>query len=161
MVQTAHPVTEPYSLTHPWPLWVFFSTICFLHLLPPRLHTHEGLRAFSSQNFSHSQPQSHFIPTRLWRWNRQWSETFEFELQTPRKNPEENIPSSKCLSEWWLPRVVLKFCFNYVQENKVKPRFTNLIRSWRPFVTRSVRKRKLLRSHGVIFNNIFKKHETQ
>jgi hypothetical protein len=42
----------------------------------------------------------------------------------------------------------------------MEPRFTNLIRSWRPFVTRNVRKPKLfflLWSHGVLFNNIFKK----
>jgi hypothetical protein len=39
----------------------------------------------------------------------------------------------------------------------VEPLFTNLIRSWRPFVTRNVRKPKLLWSHGVLFNNILKK----
>jgi hypothetical protein len=38
----------------------------------------------------------------------------------------------------------------------VEPWFTNLIRSWRPFVTRNVRKPKLLWSHGVLFNNILK-----
>jgi hypothetical protein len=36
----------------------------------------------------------------------------------------------------------------------VEPRFTNLIRSWRPFVTRNFREPKLLLSHGVLFNNI-------
>jgi hypothetical protein len=35
----------------------------------------------------------------------------------------------------------------------VEPRFTNLIRSGRPFVTRNVRKPKLFWSHGVLFNN--------
>jgi hypothetical protein len=39
----------------------------------------------------------------------------------------------------------------------VKPRFSNLIRSWRPFVSRNVRKPKLLWSPGILFNNIFKK----
>jgi hypothetical protein len=39
----------------------------------------------------------------------------------------------------------------------VEPRFTNLIRSWRPFVTQNVRKPKLLWSHSVLFNNILKK----
>jgi hypothetical protein len=48
-----------------------------------------------------------------------------------------------------------------VVEHTVEPRFTNLIRSWRPFVTRNVRKPKLLWSHGVLFNNIQKNHKTQ
>jgi hypothetical protein len=39
----------------------------------------------------------------------------------------------------------------------VEPRFKNLIRSWTPFVTRNVRKPKLLWPHGVLFNNILKK----
>jgi hypothetical protein len=39
----------------------------------------------------------------------------------------------------------------------VGPRFMNLIRSWRPFITRNVREPKLFLSHGVLFNNIFKK----
>jgi hypothetical protein len=39
----------------------------------------------------------------------------------------------------------------------VEPRFTNLVHSWGPFITRNVRKPKLLWSHGVLFNNIFKK----
>jgi hypothetical protein len=39
----------------------------------------------------------------------------------------------------------------------VEPQFTNLIRSWRPFVTWNVRKPKLLCYHSVLFNNIFKK----
>jgi hypothetical protein len=45
--------------------------------------------------------------------------------------------------------------------NTVEPRFTNLIRSWRPFITRNVRKPKLLWSHGVLFNNVLKIHKTQ
>jgi hypothetical protein len=41
--------------------------------------------------------------------------------------------------------------------NTVEPRFTNLIRFWRSFVTRNVRKPKRLWSHGVLFNSILKK----
>jgi hypothetical protein len=41
----------------------------------------------------------------------------------------------------------------------VEPRFTNLIRSWGPLVTRNVRKPKLLWSHGVLLNNILKKSQ--
>jgi hypothetical protein len=77
MVHPAHPVTEPYSLTHlPMAsMWVIASTTCFLYLLPPRLLPSEGLRLFFEPNLYMyntpiSQPQSHFIPTRLWRWNR-------------------------------------------------------------------------------------------
>jgi hypothetical protein len=44
-------------------------------------------------------------------------------------------------------------------QSTVEPRFTNLIRSWSPFVTRNVRKPKLLWSHGVLFNNILKKQQ--
>jgi hypothetical protein len=32
-----------------------------------------------------------FLPTRLWRWNRQCSETLAHKLQTPVNNPEESI----------------------------------------------------------------------
>jgi hypothetical protein len=40
---------------------------------------------------------------------------------------------------------------------KAEPRFTNLISSWKAFFTRNVRKPKLIWSHGVLFNNIFKR----
>jgi hypothetical protein len=45
-------------------------------LLPTQLPPSEGLRLFFEPNLfpyntPHSQPQSHFIPYRLWRWNRQ------------------------------------------------------------------------------------------
>jgi hypothetical protein len=43
----------------------------------------------------------------------------------------------------------------------LEPRFTNSVRSWMPFVTRNVRKPKLLWSHCVLFNNILKNHKTQ
>jgi hypothetical protein len=43
----------------------------------------------------------------------------------------------------------------------VEPRFTNLIRSWRLFVTRNVQKPNLLWSNSVLFNNILKNHKTQ
>jgi hypothetical protein len=78
MVHPPHPVTELYSLTHlpVASMWVIASTTSFLYLLPLRLPPSEGLRLFFEPNFftynpPHSQPQSHFIPTRLWRWNRQ------------------------------------------------------------------------------------------
>jgi hypothetical protein len=48
-----------------------------------------------------------------------------------------------------------------MKDSTVEPRFTNLIRSWRPFVARNVRKQKLLWSHGVLFNNIQKNHARQ
>jgi hypothetical protein len=56
--------------------WVIASTTCFLYLLPQRLPPSEGLRLFFEPNLftyntPHSQPQSHFILTRLWRWDRQ------------------------------------------------------------------------------------------
>jgi hypothetical protein len=50
--------------------------------------------------------------------------------------------------------------FSYFRKkilNTVQPRFTNLIHSWRSFINRNVRKPKILWSHGVLFNNIFKK----
>jgi hypothetical protein len=52
------------------------STTSFLYLLRPRLPPPEGLRLFFEPNLltcytPHSQPQSHFMTTRLWRWNRQ------------------------------------------------------------------------------------------
>jgi hypothetical protein len=48
------------------------------------------------------------------------------------------------------PRLLIRF--------KVEPWFTNLIRSWRPFVARNVRKPKLLWYHVVLFiNNTLKK----
>jgi hypothetical protein len=78
MVHPPHPITEPYSLTHlpVASMWVIASTTCFLYLLPPRLPPPKGLRLFFEPNLftyytPHSQPQSHFIPTHLWRWNRQ------------------------------------------------------------------------------------------
>jgi hypothetical protein len=78
MVHTPHSVTKPYSLTHlpVASMWVTASTTCFLYLLPPWLPPAKGLRLFFQPNlFTHynplSQPQSHFIPTRLWRWDRQ------------------------------------------------------------------------------------------
>jgi hypothetical protein len=49
----------------------------------------------------------------------------------------------------------LPHLFNHEEQ----PRFTNLIRSWRPIVTLNVRKPKLRCSHGVLFNNIFKKSQ--
>jgi hypothetical protein len=67
------------SHTHnyPWPLCgslppkSVFSTCSH-----PRISPSEGLRLFLepnlfTYNFPHSQPQSHFIPTRLLRWNKQ------------------------------------------------------------------------------------------
>jgi hypothetical protein len=43
---------------------------------------------------------------------------------------------------------------NIMERSTVEPRFTNLIRSWRPFVSRNVHEPKLILSHGVLFNNI-------
>jgi hypothetical protein len=65
----------PHTLTMD-SMWVSASTTCFIYLLPPRLPPPEGLRLFFEPNlFTYytplSQPQSHFTPTRLWRWNRQ------------------------------------------------------------------------------------------
>jgi hypothetical protein len=78
MVHPPHPVTELYSMTYlpVASMWAIASTTCFLYLLPPRLPPSERLRLFFEPNlFTYytplSQPQSHFIPTRLWRWNRQ------------------------------------------------------------------------------------------
>jgi hypothetical protein len=75
-VSPSSPVTEPYSLTHLTItfMWVITSATCFLYLLPPRLPPSKGLRLFYEPNLftyntPHSQPQSHFIPTRLWKWN--------------------------------------------------------------------------------------------
>jgi hypothetical protein len=48
-------------------------------------------------------------------------------------------------------------CPDEVDGDTVEPLFTNLIRSWRPFVTWNVRKPKLFFPMGVLFNNIFKK----
>jgi hypothetical protein len=60
------------------------------------------------------------------------------------------------LTTWFISQL-LKSNIDYIIYiyiyNTVEPRFTNLIRSWRPFVTRNVRKPKLLWSHGVLFNN--------
>jgi hypothetical protein len=55
--------------------------------------------------------------------------------------------------EWCVQHHICNKCLY----NTVEPRFTNSIHSWRPFVTRHVRKPKLLWSHGVLFNNILKK----
>jgi hypothetical protein len=57
-------------------MWVIASTTCFLYLLPPRLPPSERLRLclepnLFTYNTPHSQPQSHFIPTYLWRLDRQ------------------------------------------------------------------------------------------
>jgi hypothetical protein len=37
------------------------------------------------------QSVNHFIPTCLWRWNRQWSKTLAIKLHMPENNPKENI----------------------------------------------------------------------
>jgi hypothetical protein len=44
--------------------------------------------------------------------------------------------------------------------NTVEP-LSNLIRFWRPFITRNVPKPKRLWSHGILFNNIFKKPQNR
>jgi hypothetical protein len=59
-----------------------------------------------------------------------------------------------CTNEWWVlsnsyvngiyARTVYMYRVLKMQNtNTVEPRFTNLIRSWRPFVNRNVRKPKL------------------
>jgi hypothetical protein len=76
MVHPPYPVTKSYSVTHlpVAAVWVIASTTCFLYLCLPWLPPPKGLRLFSSQTFSRTIPHflnlSHFIPTRVWKWNR-------------------------------------------------------------------------------------------
>jgi hypothetical protein len=67
MFHPPYPVTELYSLTQlpVASVWVIASTTCFLNLFPPRLPPSEGLRLFFEAFHVLSQPQSHFMPTRL------------------------------------------------------------------------------------------------
>jgi hypothetical protein len=70
-------------------------------------------QTFCCTNTSHFQPRSYFIPTRIWRWNRQCSEVLALKLQTPVSNPEESIQHSengkslnsrlglRCFQELW------------------------------------------------------------
>jgi hypothetical protein len=53
--------------------------------------------------------------------------------------------------------VVVVSCHRPFLPGTVEPRFMNLICSWRSFVIQNVFKPKFLWSHGVLFNNIFKK----
>jgi hypothetical protein len=69
MVHTPHPVTEPYS-TYPWPPYgslppqPVFSTCSHPDYLLPRAQAIFRAKSFLVY-IPHSQPQSHFIPTRL------------------------------------------------------------------------------------------------
>ena len=87
-----------------------FRTLCLFHL-----HRQVGMKndcgweccsicmgkglarakPFPLQILRHSQPQSSFIPTHLWRWNRKCSETSAYKIQTPGNYPEENIQHSE------------------------------------------------------------------
>ena len=62
-----------------------------LHCQPPSY----CLRLFSNQTFSCIYTRTFLIPTCLWRWNRQCSETSAHKIQMPGNYPEESIQHSE------------------------------------------------------------------
>ena len=83
-------------------IWVLaLHSLCLYREPPPYYHPpSDWLSLFSSQTFpvklsQLSQLQLFFIPTGLWRWNRQCSETLAYKIETPGNYPEESIHLSE------------------------------------------------------------------
>ena len=95
------PRHEPVSFTYPpvAPMWVvtLHTLLCTqTHPLPchPPSYWH---RLFSSQTFSriHTPTLWFFMPTYLWRWNRECSETSAYKIQAPGNYAEESLQHSE------------------------------------------------------------------
>ena len=78
------------------------STACIsTRTIPPRSHPpSDWLSIFSDQTFSRIYTPTFFtylffMSTRLWRWNRQCSETLAYKIQSPGNYPEESVQNSE------------------------------------------------------------------